>query len=171
MDPACGSGHILVEVIRFLRHLLEQGYQLREIPQFILEKNLFGLDIDQRAVQLTTFALMMMGRSDDRRLFDRDLKINAIELQDSSDFDVIGLSKRINLAEHGLQLDDLTKLKTLFEHAKTWFINTGLSEACRQGSNAEKAKRGGQQGFLISEEGRRLFTLSQQAESRNAMMQ
>ena len=43
---------------------LERGYQQREVPRLIIEKNLFGLDIDERAAQLTAFALMMKGRAD-----------------------------------------------------------------------------------------------------------
>ena len=52
----------------------------REIPQLILEKNLFGLDIDERAAQLTRFALMMNGRGDDRHLFERDIQLNVMAL-------------------------------------------------------------------------------------------
>jgi type II restriction/modification system DNA methylase subunit YeeA len=53
MDPACGSGHILVEAYELFKAIyLERGYRLRDIPQLILEKNLYGLDIDPRAAQL-----------------------------------------------------------------------------------------------------------------------
>lgn len=72
LDPACGSGHILVEAYDLLRAIyLERGYRLRDIPMLILEKNLFGLDIDKRAVQLASFALLMKARNDDRRIFDK----------------------------------------------------------------------------------------------------
>jgi hypothetical protein len=55
IDPACGSGHILVEAYELFKAIyLERGYQQREIPQLILEKNLYGLDIDERAAQLTS---------------------------------------------------------------------------------------------------------------------
>ena len=70
IDPASGSGHILVEAYDLFKAIyLERGYQKRGVAQLILEKNLFGLDIDGRAAQLTGFALMMKGRADDRRLF------------------------------------------------------------------------------------------------------
>ena len=53
MDPACGSGHILVEAYELFKAIyLERGYRLRDIPRLILEKNLYGLDIDGRAAQL-----------------------------------------------------------------------------------------------------------------------
>ena len=70
IDPVSGSGHILVEAYDLFKAIyLERGYQKRGVAQLILEKNLFGLDIDGRAAQLTGFALMMKGRADDRRLF------------------------------------------------------------------------------------------------------
>ena len=60
LDPACGSGHILVEAYEVLKAIyLERGYQARAIPRLILEKNLFGLDIDDRAAQMAGFALMV----------------------------------------------------------------------------------------------------------------
>ncbi len=72
LDPACGSGHILVEAYDLLKEIyLERGYRLRDIPRLILSKNLFGLDIDDRAAQLAAFALLMKARADDRRIFER----------------------------------------------------------------------------------------------------
>ncbi len=68
IDPASGSGHILVEAYELFKAIyLEWGYRQRDVVQLILEKNLFGLDIDGRAAQLTGFALMMKGRADDWR--------------------------------------------------------------------------------------------------------
>ncbi|KJF92102.1 Type II restriction enzyme, partial [Raoultella planticola] len=53
LDPACGSGHILVEAYNLLYRIYEErGYRSREIPELILKNNLFGLDIDDRAAQL-----------------------------------------------------------------------------------------------------------------------
>lgn len=72
IDPAAGSGHILVEAYDLLREIyLERGYRLRDIPRLILEKNLFGLDIDDRAAQMAGFALLMKARADDRRILER----------------------------------------------------------------------------------------------------
>jgi type II restriction/modification system DNA methylase subunit YeeA len=63
LDPACGSGHILVEAYELFKAIyLERGYRQRDVPRLILEKNLFGLDIDDRAAQLAGFALLMKGR-------------------------------------------------------------------------------------------------------------
>jgi hypothetical protein len=80
LDPACGSGHILVEAYDLLKAIyLERGYRARDIPQLILEKNLYGLEIDDRAAQLSAFALMMKAREDDRRIFFSDAKPHVLE--------------------------------------------------------------------------------------------
>lgn len=121
IDPASGSGHILVEAYDLFRAIyLERGYRQRDIPQLILEKNLFGLDIDERAAQLTGFALMMKGRADDRRLFEREVKLNVMAMVDSTGFDAEGLAMGVTLSDYGLRPADLTELKQLFEHAMTF---------------------------------------------------
>lgn len=121
IDPASGSGHILVEAYDLFKAIyLERGFQKRGVAQLILEKNLFGLDIDGRAAQLTGFALMMKGRADDPQLFERGVKLNVMALVDSSGFDTGGLAQRVNLADYGLQLGNLKELKWLFEHATTF---------------------------------------------------
>ena len=89
LDPACGSGHILVEAYDVLKAIyLERGYRMRDIPRLILEKNLYGLDIDERAAQLAGFALLMKARADDRRLLDNPPKLNVLALQESKGLDV-----------------------------------------------------------------------------------
>ena len=121
IDPASGSGHILVEAYDLFKAIyLERGYQKRGVAQLILEKNLFGLDIDGRAAQLTGFALMMKGRADDRGLFERGVKLNVMALVDSTAFDAERLAQGVKLVDYGLQLGDLTELKRLFEHATTF---------------------------------------------------
>ena len=121
IDPACGSGHILVEAYDLFKAIyLERGYQKRGVAQLILEKNLFGLDIDGRAAQLTGFALMMKGRADDRRLFERGVKLNVMALVNSTGFDAVRLAQRVKLTDYGLQLGNLMELKRLFEHATTF---------------------------------------------------
>jgi len=60
LDPACGSGHLLLSAYDVLKRIyLEWGYPPRAIPKLILENNLFGLDIDPRAIQLCSAALFM----------------------------------------------------------------------------------------------------------------
>ena len=69
MDPACGSGHILVYAFDLLFHIYtEAGYSERDIPALILEHNLYGLEIDERTAQLASFALLMKARAKSRRV-------------------------------------------------------------------------------------------------------
>ena len=121
IDPASGSGHILVEAYDLFKAIyLERGYRQRDVARLILEKNLFGLDIDGRAAQLTGFALMMKGRADDRRLFERGVKLNVMALLDSKGFDAERLAQCVNLLDFRLTDSDLTELKRLFEHASNF---------------------------------------------------
>ena len=121
IDPASGSGHILVEAYDLFKAIyLERGYRQQDVTQLILEKNLFGLDIDARAAQLTGFALMMKGRADDRRLFERGVKLNVMALVDSTEFNAERLAQGMKLADYGLKLGDLTELMRLFVHATTF---------------------------------------------------
>lgn len=93
LDPACGSGHILVEVYEVLREIyLERGYRLREIPELILTKNIYGLDIDDRAAQMAAFAVLMKAREDDRRIFsrveDNHIQLNICAIQSTEHLDI-----------------------------------------------------------------------------------
>ena len=127
MDPACGSGHILVVAYDVLKAIyLERGYQPRAIPRLILEKNLFGLDIDDRAAQMAGFALLMKARADDRRLFTatddagnlQPPKLNVLSLQESKGLSVDELAT--HLGPFKVQRATITALVETFEHAKTF---------------------------------------------------
>ncbi|MDP2405088.1 MAG: BREX-1 system adenine-specific DNA-methyltransferase PglX [Hydrogenophaga sp.] len=127
LDPACGSGHILVVAYDVLKAIyLERGYQPRAIPRLILEKNLYGLDIDDRAAQLAGFALLMKARADDRRLFTatddagnlHPPKLNVLSLQESKGLSVDELAT--HLAPFNVQRANITALVEAFEHAKTF---------------------------------------------------
>lgn len=73
IDPCMGSGHILVYAFDVLFRIYHSvGYSERDIPDLILEHNIYGLDIDERACQLAYFALMMKARSYNRRFFRRE---------------------------------------------------------------------------------------------------
>ena len=127
LDPACGSGHILVEVYEVLREIyLERGYRLREIPELILTKNIYGLDIDDRAAQLAGFALMMKAREDDRRIFqhveDGEVSLNVFSLQSTEHLDVPKLWKALDL--EGNQQTGSTG--GLFESTEEFIQPTGV---------------------------------------------
>lgn len=85
LDPCCGSGHILVYAFDvFYSMYQEKGYMEKEIPQLILEKNLFGLDVDDRAVQMASFAVMMKAREKSRKIFRSSVKLNICAIQESN---------------------------------------------------------------------------------------
>ncbi len=88
LDPACGSGHILVEAYDLFKAIYEErGYRSKDIPALILEKNLFGLEIDDRASQLAAFALMMKARADYPRIFDSEAQPNVVSFVASKGLD------------------------------------------------------------------------------------
>ncbi len=72
IDPCCGSGHILAYMFDVLMQIYEvYGYSVREAVRSIVENNIYGLDIDDRAAQLAYFAVMMKARQYDRRFLTR----------------------------------------------------------------------------------------------------
>ncbi|MXO77663.1 BREX-1 system adenine-specific DNA-methyltransferase PglX [Paenibacillus sp. OT2-17] len=94
LDPCCGSGHILVYAFDlFYDMYLSKGYIEQDIPRLILEKNLFGLDIDERAVQLASFAILMKAREKSRRVFSQPIKLNICVIKESNwiDEDVVNI--------------------------------------------------------------------------------
>ena len=85
IDPCMGSGHILVYAFDVLMQIYTSaGWDQREAAQSILENNLFGLDIDDRAAQLAYFAVMMKARQYDRRLLTRGIQPNVYSIRESN---------------------------------------------------------------------------------------
>lgn len=88
IDPCMGSGHILVYAFDVLMKMYENdGYSQRDAAQCILENNLYGLDIDERAAQLAYFAVMMKARQYDRRIFSRGIQPHVYAIAESNDID------------------------------------------------------------------------------------
>ena len=88
IDPCMGSGHILVYAFDVLMQMYENdGYSQRDAAQCILENNLYGLDIDERAAQLAYFAVMMKARQYDRRIFSRGIQPHVYAIAESNDID------------------------------------------------------------------------------------
>jgi len=84
IDPCMGSGHILVYAFDLLMQIYQSvGYSPRDAAQKIIEKNLFGLDIDERAYQLAYFAVMMKGREYSRRILEKGLSPNVFAVKNS----------------------------------------------------------------------------------------
>lgn len=85
LDPCMGSGHILVYAFDVLMEIYkESGYTERDAAAMIVQNNLFGLDIDDRASQLAYFAVMMKARSYDRRFLSRGIKPNVFAIKESN---------------------------------------------------------------------------------------
>lgn len=83
LDQACGSGHILVYGFElFAKIYEEQGYSAAEIPTKIIENNLYGLEIDERAAQLAAFAITMKARQYYRRFFRKPIMPNIVCYED-----------------------------------------------------------------------------------------
>ncbi len=81
-DPACGSGHMLTYGFDLLYAIYEEeGYDAKDIPRLILTKNLYGIEIDERAGELAAFALFMKAREKYRRFFRRKVMPNICILE------------------------------------------------------------------------------------------
>lgn len=112
-DPCMGSGHILVYAFEVLMQIyLECGYTERDATSLILENNLFGLDIDDRAYQLAYFAVMMKARSYDRRILTRDIKPNVYSIKESN-----------FLADSLQKVSDDEKFREIFQTVVDTFID------------------------------------------------
>jgi type II restriction/modification system DNA methylase subunit YeeA len=122
LDPACGSGHILVEAYDIFKEIyLERGYRTKDIPRLVLEKNLYGLDICDRAAQLAGFAVLMRARQDDRKILkENHLKLNITAIAASTPADSRNIELFFKDAEHESIRRDLHLLVALFESAKTF---------------------------------------------------
>ncbi len=121
MDPACGSGHILVVAYDVFKEIyLERGYRTRDIPRLILEKNLYGLDIDDRAAQMAGFALLMKARADDRWILSGDdpPNVNVMGIQESKGIDVDEITENLLIDDSEGTKQDIKELLELFENGK-----------------------------------------------------
>ena len=88
IDPCSGSGHILAYMFDVLMKIYESyGYTTREAVASIVENNLYGLDIDNRAAQLAYFAVMMKARQYDRRFFSRGIQPHVYAIVESNQVD------------------------------------------------------------------------------------
>ena len=88
IDPCSGSGHVLAYMFDVLMKIYESyGYTTREAVASIVENNLYGLDIDDRAAQLAYFAVMMKARQYDRRFFSRGIQPHVYAIVESNHVD------------------------------------------------------------------------------------
>lgn len=119
IDPCMGSGHILVYAFDVLMQIyIAAGYSERDAAKSILENNIYGFDIDDRAGQLAYFAVMMKARKYSRRILNSGITPNVFSIQDSSfmsdDFITFVANK-----DHELELD-LIGIRNAFVDAKEY---------------------------------------------------
>lgn len=85
IDPCMGSGHILVYAFDVFMQIYENaGWSQRDAAQSIIQNNIYGLDIDDRAAQLSYFAVLMKARQYDRRILTREIEPNVYAVQESN---------------------------------------------------------------------------------------
>lgn len=122
-DPAMGSGHILVYMFDVLYEIYSKnGYMEREIPKLIIENNLYGLDIDDRAYQLACFSVVMKAMEYDKRflrVIEREgLSLNLSAIQETNLFledDIAYLAGE----NKGKDFDDVKAFFQQYQHAKS----------------------------------------------------
>ncbi|WP_251920905.1 BREX-1 system adenine-specific DNA-methyltransferase PglX, partial [Leuconostoc citreum] len=111
IDPAMGSGHILVYAYDVLQQIYEsEGFSKKDSAELILQKNLFGLDIDNRAFQLSYFAIMMKARQDNRKVLSQGTRPNVFDvpnISDSVDFADLLIKKADVVDTNGIKLTNI----------------------------------------------------------------
>ena len=121
LDPAMGSGHILVYAFDILFEIYENlGWSTKDSVLSILKNNLYGLEIDERAGQLASFAFMMKAREKFSRLFsvlkrEETFKLNTLVIEESN-----SLSEKIKVKIKDNNLSNLAKVIEKFEDAKEY---------------------------------------------------
>ena len=157
LDPAMGSGHILVYAFDLLFEMYENlGWSTKDSVLSILKNNLYGLEIDERAGQLASFALMMKAREKFSRLFsvlkrEEDFKFNTLIIEESN-----SLSERIKNRIKANNLNNLNKIIEDFEDAKEYGsilkLKTIDKETLEKEFNLLKESLDNEQGTLIFNE-------------------
>ena len=157
LDPAMGSGHILVYAFDLLFEMYENlGWSTKESVLSILKNNLYGLEIDERAGQLASFALMMKAREKFSRLFsvlkrEEAFKLNTLIIEESNN-----LSEKIKNKLKDNNLNNLSKIIEDFEDAKEYGsilkLETIDKETLEKEFNLLKESLDNEQGTLIFNE-------------------
>ena len=124
IDPCMGSGHILIYAFDVLMQIYESaGYGQRDAARSILENNLYGLDIDDRAFQLAYFAVMMKARQYNRRILNSEFKPSVYSIRESNGINRNQLQyfgTGLNELEKNNAITQLTELLDTFKDAKEY---------------------------------------------------
>ena len=125
MDPACGSGHILVEGFDLLLKMyVEEGYTAKNAVTSIIKNNLFGLDIDDRASQLANFAVLLKAGKYNQSLLENPVDTNILAFPESYNFDDSEIETFINPDNTDITIEELNKHKASISNALT-LLNKG----------------------------------------------
>jgi len=125
IDPCMGSGHILVYAFDVLMQIYESaGWSRRDAAASILEHNLYGLDIDDRAYQLAYFAVMMKARQFDRRFFNRSIQPEVYAPQNYADGKEYGSLLHVDR----LEPEPMGQLDLFSEDINTWNFRNLLAQ-------------------------------------------
>lgn len=173
LDPCSGSGHILVYAFDVLMDIYRsQGYTDREAAQSILAHNLYGLDIDDRAYQLTYFALMMKARQYDRRIFTRGIRPQVYAVEESNGMEKwegeIPQNQALDLSE--TYRDTADYLIDTFRDAKEYgsLITVEPRDYAGLAAEIERLQQEGTENLLLAgwlyTDGNRLIRLAEQAQ-------
>jgi len=118
VDAAMGSGHILVYAFEvFMQLYISEGYSQRDAAKLIIQKNLFGFDIDTRAFQLSYFALMMEARQYNRRFLTNNIQPNVSDIIESADIQTADFKQLIESSE---EEQDLNNLLSIFKYGNDY---------------------------------------------------
>lgn len=124
IDPCMGSGHILVYAFEVLMQIYEsQGYTQRDAASAIIENNLYGLDIDDRAYQLAYFAVMMKARKYDRRFLTRGVLPKLYSIKESNGINKAHLQylgHSLSDTERNMAIQQMEYLLDTFYEAKEY---------------------------------------------------
>lgn len=124
IDPCQGSGHILVYLFDVLMQIYrEDGYSERDAARCILEHNLYGLDIDDRAYQLSYFAVLMKARQYDRMILKKHIQPHVYSIQESNTINRNQLKyfgADMSVIERNNAMNQLTGLLDTFKDAKEY---------------------------------------------------
>lgn len=117
LDPCCGSGHILVYAFDVLYQIYSsRGYNKQDIPEKIIKHNLYGLDIDDRAGQLSILSILLKAREKDKNIFNKNLSnslnIASIKESSKSNYDLV---EYLNLEQNKINCNELL---AIYENAK-----------------------------------------------------
>lgn len=119
-DPCCGSGHILTYAFDLLYEIYsEEGYSPTEIPRFIIEKNLNGIEIDDRAAELAALALTMKAREKDKLWFSRKIEPQICCL-DNISFSKDEIETYLDKCGRDIFTLNFERMLAQFEHADTF---------------------------------------------------